>query len=167
MAWPWSGGLGGEHLALFMKCETEIAHLFMKELGHGQVGWDVVSLGLQGFLVPALSLLGLASLHVHLTWTNQPIISLFLPEQINELYHLNCLNKSTNHISSFAWTNQPVMLLLFAWTNQPIISLFYKNYLILRLNGQPYNIKQCDVVYFFFSQIHCTWQKLRRTKNDG
>lgn len=67
MAWPWSGGLGGEHLALFMKCETEIAHLFMKEFGHGQVGWDVVSLGLQGFLVPALSLLGLASLHVHLT----------------------------------------------------------------------------------------------------
>lgn len=69
MAWPWSDGLGCEHLAILVRCETEteIAHLFMKELGHGQVGWDVVSLGLQGFLVPALSLLGLASLHVHLT----------------------------------------------------------------------------------------------------
>lgn len=142
MAWPWSDGLGCEHLALLVSCETEtkIAHLFMKELGHGQVGWDVVSLGLQGFLVPALSLLGLASLHVHLTWTNQPSISLYLSEQINQSYPFICLNKSTNHIT-----------ILFDFK--------------IKWSTIQHKTMQCGV--FFFSQIHCTWQKLRRTKNDG
>lgn len=65
MVWLWLDGLGGEYLVFFMKCEIEIVYFFMKEFGYGQVGWDVVSFGFQGFFVLAFSFFGLVSFYVY------------------------------------------------------------------------------------------------------
>lgn len=74
-------------------------------------------------------------------WTNQWIISLKLPEQINLSYCFYLPEQSTNHIT-----------ILFDFK--------------IKWSTIQHKTMWCDGV-FFFKQIHCTWQKLRRTKNDG
>lgn len=67
MVWLFLDGLGGEYLVFLMRCEIEIeiVYFFMKEFGYGQVGWDVVSFGFQGFFVLVFSFFCLVSFYVY------------------------------------------------------------------------------------------------------
>lgn len=65
MVWLQLDGLGCEYFVFLMKCEIEIVYFFMKEFGYGQVGWDVVSFGFQGFFVSAFSFFCLVSFYVY------------------------------------------------------------------------------------------------------